>query len=74
MLGADFLPADRFTFSCTVLARLDLITETLPGLLHIVVGLMAFYHAVASLTQAFTGHQLVPLGPALLHRVEPALK
>lgn len=62
------------TFSSTVLARLDLITETLPGLLHIVVGLLAFYHAVASLTQAFTGHQLVPLGPALLHRAEPALK
>jgi hypothetical protein len=31
-----------------------------------VVGFMAFYHAVASLTQAFTGRQLVPLGPALL--------
>jgi hypothetical protein len=29
---------------------------------------MAFYHAVASLTQAFTGRQLVPLGPALLER------
>lgn len=62
------------TFSSTFLARLDLIGETLPGLLHILVGLMAFYHAVASLTQAFTGHQLVPLGPAFLHRSEPALK
>src|SRR5688572_25927245 len=56
------------TFASTVLARLSFITEALPGLLHIVVGLMAFYHAVASLTQAFTGRQLVPLGPALLHR------
>lgn len=62
------------SFSSTVLARLDVIGETLPGLLHIVVGLMAFYHAVASLTQAFTGHQLVPLGPAFLVRTEPALK
>ncbi len=62
------------TFSSTALARLDMIGETLPGLLHVLVGLMAFYHAVASLTQAFTGHQLVPLGPALLHRAQPALK
>jgi len=56
------------TFSSTVLARLNLIGETLPGILHLVVGFMAFYHAVASLTQAFTGHQLVPLGPPFLHR------
>ncbi len=61
------------TFASTVLARLGFIGETLPGLLHVIVGLMAFYHAVASLTQAFTGHQLVPLGPAFLHRSEPAL-
>jgi hypothetical protein len=62
------------TFSSTVLARLDVIGETLPGLLHLIVGFMAFYHAVASLTQAFTGHQLVPLGPAFLTRAQPALK
>lgn len=62
------------TFSSTVLARLDVIGETVPGLLHILVGLMAFYHAVASLTQAFTGHQLVPLGPAFLYRAQSALK
>ena len=58
----------RITFSSTVLARLDIIGETIPGVLHIVVGFMAFYHAVASLTQAFTGHQLVPLGPPFLHQ------
>jgi hypothetical protein len=30
---------------------------------------MAFYHAVGSLTQAFTGQALLPLGPPLLaHR------
>ncbi|MFO0705935.1 MAG: acetate uptake transporter [Nitrospira sp.] len=56
------------TFSSTVLARLGFIGETFPGVLHIVVGVMAFYHAVASLTQAFTGHQLVPLGPPFFHR------
>ncbi len=60
------------TFSVTVLAHFDVISETFPGLLHIIVGLLAFYHAVASLTQAFTGHQLVPLGPALLHRAKSA--
>jgi succinate-acetate transporter protein len=56
------------TFSSTVLVQLNLITETLPGLFHMIVGLMAFYHAAASLTQAFTGRQLVPLGPAFLVR------
>lgn len=56
------------SFSSTLFARLGLISETGPGVFHIVVGIMAFYHAVASLTQAFTGHQLVPLGPAFLHR------
>jgi succinate-acetate transporter protein len=67
--------AITITFSSTFLARLDFITETLPGLLHVIVGLMAFYHAVASLTQAFTGHQLVPLGPAFLqHRTDSASK
>jgi uncharacterized protein len=60
------------SFISTVLTRLDFISETLPGILHITVGLMAFYHAVASLTQAFMGHQLVPLGPPLLRRAEPA--
>ena len=55
------------TFLLTFLARLDQIGELLPGIFHILVGLMAFYHAVASLTFAFTGHTLLPLGPALLH-------
>lgn len=55
------------TFFTTFLAHLDLLSEILPGIFHILVGLMAFYHAVASLTFAFTGHALLPLGPALLH-------
>jgi hypothetical protein len=56
------------TFSSTVLVQVGMITETVPGLFHMVVGFMAFYHAVASLTQAFTGRQLVPLGPPLLQQ------
>ena len=60
------------TFLATTFARLDFISELLPGWGHIVVGLMAFYHAVGSLTQAFTGHALLPLGPPLLfHKQKP---
>ena len=55
------------TFFTTFLAHLDVLSELLPGIFHILVGFMAFYHAVASLTTAFTGHALFPLGPALLH-------
>jgi len=57
------------TFFTTFLARVDVLTETIPGILHVLVGFMAFYHAVGSLTSAFTGHELLPLGPPLLrHR------
>jgi succinate-acetate transporter protein len=60
------------TFLATVFARLDFISELLPGWGHIVVGLMAFYHAVGSLTLAFTGRALLPLGPPLLfHKQKP---
>lgn len=52
----------------TFLARLDLLTDTLPGIGHIVVGLMALYHAVGSITFVFTGHELIPLGPPLFRR------
>ena len=56
-------------FFSTFLARLDMLTETIPGVCHILVGLLAFYHAVGSLTSAFTGRELFPLGPPLLqHR------
>ncbi len=54
------------TFLATTFARLDFISELLPGWGHIIVGLMAFYHAVGSLTQAFTGRSILPLGPPLL--------
>ena len=54
------------TFLATTFARLDFISELLPGWGHLIVGLMAFYHAVGSLTQAFTGRSILPLGPPLL--------
>lgn len=60
------------TFLATVFARLDFISELLPGWGHIIVGLMAFYHAVGSLTLAFTGRAVLPLGPPLMfHEQKP---
>ena len=60
------------TFLATVFARLDFISELLPGWGHLIVGLMAFYHAVGSLTLAFTGRAVLPLGPPLLfHQQKP---
>jgi hypothetical protein len=56
------------TFLSTALARLDFISETLPGMGHVLVGVLAFYYAIASLIHAFTGEGLIPLGPPLLHR------
>jgi succinate-acetate transporter protein len=58
------------TFLSTVCMRLNLISETLPGLAHLAVGTLAFYHAIGSLSQAYTGKAIVPLGPPLLHREE----
>lgn len=54
------------TFLATTFAKLDFISELLPGWGHLIIGLMAFYHAVGSLTQAFTGKSILPLGPPLL--------
>lgn len=58
------------TFLSTVCMRLNLISETLPGVAHLVVGTLAFYHAIGSLSQAYTGRAIVPLGPPLLHKKE----
>jgi uncharacterized protein len=55
------------TFFSTVCMRLNLISETLPGLAHLAVGTLAFYHAIGSLSQAYTGKAIVPLGSPLLH-------
>jgi hypothetical protein len=54
------------TFLAMVFSRLGWISETLPGVGHLGIGILAFYHAIASLSFAFTGRALVPLGPPLL--------
>lgn len=54
------------TFVSTVCMRLNLISEMFPGVAHLAVGTLAFYHAIGSLSQAYTGKAIVPLGPALL--------
>jgi uncharacterized protein len=65
-LGSHASLRHHNSFFATVLARADIISATLPGMLHVAVGLMAFCHAVASLTQAFAGRQLAPLSLAIL--------
>ena len=36
---------------------------------HLAVGILAFHHAIGSLSQAYTGEAIVPLGPPMLqHR------
>lgn len=41
----------------------------IPEVAHLAVGLLAFYHAIDSLSQAYTGAAMVPLGPPMLqHR------
>ncbi|HEU4684249.1 MAG TPA: acetate uptake transporter [Nitrospira sp.] len=54
------------TFLSTVCMRMNLISETFPGLAHLAVGSLAFYHAIGSLSEAYTGKAIVPLGPPLL--------
>ena len=49
-----------------VFARRAWIDETLPGVGHLAIGILAFYHAIGSLSFAFTGQAIVPLGPPLL--------
>ena len=56
------------TFLAAVCVGLGLISKTFPGLGHLAIGVLAFYHAIASLSQAFTGRALVPLGPPILRR------
>ncbi len=54
------------TFFSTVCMRLNLTSEMFPGVAHLAVGILAFYHAIGSLSQAYTGKAIVPLGPPLL--------
>jgi succinate-acetate transporter protein len=67
------------TFLAMVFARLGWISETIPGVGHLSIGVLAFYHAIASLSFAFTGRALVPLGPPILSAetvpvTQPALR
>lgn len=59
------------TFLAAVCVGLGLISKTLPGLGHLAIGVLAFYHAIASLSQAFTGTAIVPLGAPILYRERP---
>lgn len=54
------------TFLAIVAASFELISDTLPGLGHVCIGVLAFYHAIGSLSLAFTGRAIVPLGGPLL--------
>lgn len=54
------------TFLAAVLARLGVISEILPGVGHLCIGVLAFYHAIGSLSLAFTGKAILPLGPPIL--------
>jgi hypothetical protein len=54
------------TFFSTVCVKLNLTSEMFPGVAHLAVGTLAFYHAIGSLSQAYTGKAIVPLGPPLL--------
>jgi succinate-acetate transporter protein len=53
-------------FISTVCMKLNLTSEMIPGVAHLAVGTLAFYHAIGSLSQAYTGKAIVPLGPPLL--------
>ena len=55
------------TFFSTLCMRLNWISEVLPGYAHLAVGTLAFSHAIGSLSEAYTGRAVVPLGPPLLY-------
>lgn len=55
------------TFLAAVCVGLGLISKTFPGLGHLAIGVLAFYHAIASLSLAFTGRAIVPLGDPILY-------
>jgi uncharacterized protein len=56
------------TFLAAVLVGMGQISKTAPGIGHLCIGILAFYHAVASLSQAFMGRPIIPLGPPILRR------
>jgi uncharacterized protein len=56
------------TLTSVVLAKLGLLTETLPGIGHLVIGGLAFVHAMGTLVNEFTTTSTIPLGRAPLTR------
>lgn len=55
------------TFLAAVCVGLGLISKMFPGLGHLAIGVIAFYHAIASLSLAFTGRAIVPLGDPIFY-------
>jgi len=56
------------TLSAVVLAKLGILGETLPGIGHLVIGGLAFIHAMGTLVNEFTTELTIPLGRAPLTR------
>ena len=56
------------TLSAVVLAKLGLLGETLPGIGHLVIGGLAFVHAMGTLVNEFNTKITIPLGRAPLNR------
>jgi hypothetical protein len=56
------------TLSAVVLAKFGVLGETLPGIGHIVIGGLAFVHAMGTLINEFTTQDKIPLGRAPLNR------
>jgi succinate-acetate transporter protein len=55
------------TLTAVVLAKLGLLGETLPGIGHLLIGGLAFVHAMGTLVNEFTTQTMIPLGRAPLH-------
>jgi succinate-acetate transporter protein len=56
------------TLSAVVLAKLGIVGETLPGAGHLMIGGLAFVHAMGTLINEFTTENRIPLGRAPLSR------
>ena len=56
------------TLSAVVLSKFGLLSETLPGIGHLVIGGLAFVHAMGTLVNEFTTESKIPLGRPPLNR------
>jgi succinate-acetate transporter protein len=56
------------TLSAVVLAKFGLLGDTLPGIGHLVIGALAFVHAMGTLVNEFTTESKIPLGRPPLSR------